>query len=627
MRSAVAIKPEPHNNNRGSNRLTRRFLILTTISSVAIVLVGLVGGHWVSTRLQEMHHNLEVRMTAGLWQREVQGNIDRIASAMSAITRDSQINSGLAKHDVAAVGRAMISTFNRLSTLGVIDNIVISDASNTLVFSGQSRSSNLLTNQALLKAALDRTIVTGPTESSAGEWKLSYATPLYFEREYVGVALLQKQLDALLESMVLSSKISASLLVDQDDRIVSIRGNPQVADIVSTHVATLRGNESLTWLSQDGRHVQSIALTIPSLQINAKLQLIYAIDNTIGYSEYRQAYAIAVIGYLVVLIVALAIVYRFVIRAGIIYSRKQATQIDALHAANADVLSLLSRLDETKAHLYQSEKLASIGQLAAGIAHEINNPVGYVKSNLTTLSEYVTQTFDALTAYQKIIVATENSDLQGEFSKIEKDFDLEFIRGDVVHLLNESLEGIERVRRIVADMKEFSHIDSTDWQPSDLHKGLDSTLNIVHNELKYKATIIKEYGSLPEVECIASKLNQVFMNLLVNAAHAIEDRGTIWIRTGIADDDWVWVEVEDTGKGIPPENVSRLFEPFFTTKPVGKGTGLGLSVSYGIVEQHGGKIDVRSEVGKGSVFRVWLPRFRHKTAEAAGQANAAAVPV
>lgn len=627
MSSAVAIKPVSHKKNHGSNRLTRRFLILTTISSVAIVLVGLVGGHWVSTRFQEMHHNLVVRMTTGLWQREVQVNIDRIASEMSAITRDSQINSGLAKHDTAAVGRSVITTFNRLSTLGVIDNIVISDADNTLVFSGQNPSLNPQTNQALLKAALDRTIVTGLTESSAGVWNLSYATPLYFAREYVGVALLQKRLDALLESMVLSSQIAASLLVDQDDRIVSIRGNLEVADIVSTHVATLRGNESLTWLSQDGRHVQSVVLTIPTLQENSKLHLIYAIDNTIGYAKYRQAYAIAVFGFLVVLIVSLAIVYRFVIRAGIIYSRKQATQIDALHTANADILLLLSQLDETKAHLYQSEKLASIGQLAAGIAHEINNPVGYVKSNLSTLSEYVTQTFDALTACKKLIVATDNAVLQGDFSKIEKDFDLEFIRGDVDHLLKESLEGIERVRDIVADMKEFSHVDSTDWQPSDLHKGLDSTLNIVHNELKYKATIVKEYGSLPEVECIASKLNQVFMNLLVNAAHAIEDRGTIWIRTGICDDGWVWVEVEDTGKGIPPENISHLFEPFFTTKPVGKGTGLGLSVSYGIVEQHGGKIDVRSEVGKGSVFRVWLPRDRIKSAEETIQADISAVPV
>jgi signal transduction histidine kinase len=184
--------------------------------------------------------------------------------------------------------------------------------------------------------------------------------------------------------------------------------------------------------------------------------------------------------------------------------------------------------------------------------------------------------------------------------------DIDYVREDIFNLLNESQEGLTRVKKIVQDLKEFSHVGRSEMQWADLHRGVDSTLNVAHNEIKYKATVVKEYGELPQVECIASQLNQVFMNLLVNAAHAIDKQGTITVRTGRRDD-WVWVEIADTGCGIPPENLSKLFDPFFTAKPVGKGTGLGLSLSYGIINKHGGRIEVDSEIGKGSVFRVCLP--------------------
>jgi signal transduction histidine kinase len=159
----------------------------------------------------------------------------------------------------------------------------------------------------------------------------------------------------------------------------------------------------------------------------------------------------------------------------------------------------------------------------------------------------------------------------------------------------------------VQNLKDFSHAGGVEeWQYADLHQGLDSTLTIVNNEIKYKARVVKEYGDLPEVECLASQLNQVFMNLLVNAAHAIVEQGTIAIRTGHEGDE-VWVEVADTGQGIPAENLKKIFDPFFTTKPVGKGTGLGLSLSYTIIDKHHGRIEVKSEVGSGTAFRVWLP--------------------
>ena len=211
--------------------------------------------------------------------------------------------------------------------------------------------------------------------------------------------------------------------------------------------------------------------------------------------------------------------------------------------------------------------------------------------------------------------------LAARVDAIGREADLAFLKEDVPDLVKESLEGLKRVREIVQALKDFSHVGETDWQPADLHAGLDSTLNIVANEIKYKATVEKRYGSLPEVTCLPSQLNQVFMNLLVNAAHAIEESGIITISTGV-DGDWVWVAISDTGCGIPPQNLNRIFEPFFTTKPVGSGTGLGLSLSYSTVSKHGGRIDVDSRIGVGTTFTVRLPI--EPPASAAGASEAAA---
>jgi two-component system, NtrC family, sensor kinase len=170
-----------------------------------------------------------------------------------------------------------------------------------------------------------------------------------------------------------------------------------------------------------------------------------------------------------------------------------------------------------------------------------------------------------------------------------------------------------RVKQIIQDLKDFSHVDESTWQMADLEKGMDSTLNVVSNEIKYKAEVVKEYAGLSDVECMPSQINQVFMNLLVNAAQAIEEKGIITIRSGMAGDE-VWLEVADSGKGIAPEHLNRIFDPFFTTKPIGKGTGLGLSLSYGIVQKHHGRIEATSELGKGTTMRVWLPLRQEESA-------------
>ena len=264
--------------------------------------------------------------------------------------------------------------------------------------------------------------------------------------------------------------------------------------------------------------------------------------------------------------------------------------------------------------LVQSEKLASIGELAAGVAHEINNPIGYIFSNFGTLQSYLDQLFDMLAVYQAA-EASAPPDLALALAAKRADIDLDFLRDDIPSLMRESKEGIVRVRHIVQDLKDFSRTDaSQEWGWANLHAGIDSTLNIVANEVKYKADVIKEYGSIPEIECLPSQINQVIMNLIVNAAHAIgEQRGRITLRTGL-DGDHVWVEVADNGSGISRENVSRIFDPFFTTKAIGKGTGLGLSLAYGIVQKHHGRIEVDTELGKGTCFRIVLP-VRHVPGE------------
>lgn len=289
-----------------------------------------------------------------------------------------------------------------------------------------------------------------------------------------------------------------------------------------------------------------------------------------------------------------------------ITARQQAEE--ALQREKEEQKSLIKKLEQAHNQLLQSEKMASIGQLAAGVAHEINNPIGYVNSNLGSLEQYVEKLFQVIDAYERAESALADTHLMDGVRAAKQNADWEYLKQDVFDLLHESADGIVRVKRIVQDLKDFSHVDQTEWQWVDLHKGIDSTLNVVNNEIKYNAEVVKEYGEIPEVECLASQLNQVFMNMLVNASHAIGEggNGRITIRSGVSGE-MVWVEFADSGKGIAPENLTRIFDPFFTTKPVGKGTGLGLSLSYGIIEKHHGKIEVESEVGKGTTFRILIP--------------------
>jgi len=293
-------------------------------------------------------------------------------------------------------------------------------------------------------------------------------------------------------------------------------------------------------------------------------------------------------------------------------ARVQSRTAD-LHALNKVLLAekerlavLVKELEAAQGQLMQSERMASIGQLAAGVAHEINNPVGFVNSNLGSLQTYVDGMLRLLSAYQQVEADLPQA-LRDQIAAVKKEVDFEFMRDDITALVSESLDGLKRVTRIVQDLKNFSHVGESEHQWADLEAGLESTLRVVWNELKYKAEVVKEFAGMPQVWCYPFQLNQVFMNLLVNASQALRDKGKISVRTGF-DESQVWVEVQDSGQGIAPEHLPRIFDPFFTTKPVGKGTGLGLSLSYDIVKKHGGRIEVNSVLGKGTTFTVFLPR-------------------
>jgi signal transduction histidine kinase len=279
--------------------------------------------------------------------------------------------------------------------------------------------------------------------------------------------------------------------------------------------------------------------------------------------------------------------------------------------------SLNKQLEQAQNRLLQAEKLASIGQLAAGVAHEINNPIGFVKSNLGTLAVYTQNLLDIAETLNTWLAAgaPQNDTLTGLRDKLAA-ADLVYLHDDLTALLQESGDGLDRVKKIVADLKGFARVDSTEYANANLNTGLDSAVNMVWHEIKYKADVVRDYGELPALYCNAAKINQVFMNLLVNAGQAIAERGSITLRTR-HDGDWVNISVSDNGSGIAPEHLQRIFDPFFTTKPVGKGTGLGLSLAWGIVNDHGGHIEVQSKLGEGTTFSVLLPVNGPNTAPSA----------
>ena len=271
----------------------------------------------------------------------------------------------------------------------------------------------------------------------------------------------------------------------------------------------------------------------------------------------------------------------------------------------SELKTALQDLKDSHEQVIQQEKLASIGQLAAGVAHEINNPTGFVSSNLNTLNKYVDKLHTFLDATDQATALSKDEKII-ELTELRKQLKIDFILEDIKDIVSESHEGIDRIKKIVMGLKNFTRKDKEDLVPININDCLENTLDIIWNELKYKAVIEKDYGDLPETSGFPQQLSQVFMNLLVNAAHAIEDKGIITIKTRQVDGN-IQVSITDSGSGISAENLAKIFEPFFTTKELGKGTGLGMSIASEIIKKHEGEISVRSELGKGTTFVIGLP--------------------
>ena len=266
-------------------------------------------------------------------------------------------------------------------------------------------------------------------------------------------------------------------------------------------------------------------------------------------------------------------------------------------------------LQNAQEQLVQSEKMASLGQLVAGIAHEIKNPLNFIYGNTGFLADYTQRLRNVLEAYEKLPSITPEERQQIETLKNQVNYS--FIKEDLQTLIDNFSEGARRINAIVSDLRTFSRMDTDALSDIDLHSSLDMSLNLLRNQYKGRVEIHRDYGGIPKIQGYSGKLSQVFMNLLSNAFHAIQEKGEVWIRTRSLNGT-VEVEIEDNGMGIPKENLHRIFEPFFTTKTVGQGTGLGLSISYGIIEQHQGKIHVSSTLRQGTVFTVRLPTIQKR---------------
>ncbi|HWN12643.1 MAG TPA: ATP-binding protein, partial [Candidatus Dormibacteraeota bacterium] len=285
---------------------------------------------------------------------------------------------------------------------------------------------------------------------------------------------------------------------------------------------------------------------------------------------------------------------------------KVRVRTEQLRAANEELRTAYRDLQTTQLQLIQREKMASVGQLVAGVAHELNNPIGFISSNVATLADFVQRLRAMLATYQEAsLPEADRSRVDARRRELQVDYALRYLDS----MISGIREGADRTRKIVGDLRVFTRTPDDVWQAVDLHEELDSSLTLLNHLLKDRVTVIRKYGSLGPVECVRSQIDQVFLNVLANAAQAIPGPGTITIETRRVGP-MAEIAIADTGLGIPPDVLRRVFDPFFTTKPVGEGTGLGLSISYEIVTKHGGEIRAESPADGGAVFTLRLPVAR-----------------
>ena len=286
---------------------------------------------------------------------------------------------------------------------------------------------------------------------------------------------------------------------------------------------------------------------------------------------------------------------------------REKEAIAALAEARAKTVEqAIENLQKTQSQLIQAEKMSGLGQMMAGIAHEVNNPLNFINGNLSHINNYVKDLISLLSLYQKNFPQA-----SPEIINYMEEIDLEFLLEDLPSLISSVEMGGHRIRDIILSLRNFSRLDEAEQKDVDLHEGIESTLLILNHKLKHNIEVVMDYESLPKILCYPAQLNQVFMNIISNAADELLETDIkykqIAIQTSVDDLNSVCIRIQDNGKGIPPEIQDKIFTPFFTTKPIGKGTGLGLSISYQIIEKHHGTIEVISEVGKGTEFTIKIP--------------------
>lgn len=288
-------------------------------------------------------------------------------------------------------------------------------------------------------------------------------------------------------------------------------------------------------------------------------------------------------------------------------NREIIRQRDEIKSSFTELENTLEKLKKAQRQLIEIEKMASLGQLTAGIAHEINNPINFVSSNVTPLRMNIKEIREVLNAYREATINGTDFEKVRKAHELEKQYDLDYMLHEVELLLNGISEGATRTKEIVLGLRNFSRMNEYELRNADIHDGLESTLVLLKNEYKNRIEIVKSYDKhLSQIECYPGQLNQVLLNILSNAIQAINGNGTITIKTKKEKGNAV-IRIIDTGDGIQRENLSKIFDPFFTTKNVGEGTGLGLAISYGIIQQHHGDIYVTSKPGKGTTFKIVLP--------------------
>lgn len=264
------------------------------------------------------------------------------------------------------------------------------------------------------------------------------------------------------------------------------------------------------------------------------------------------------------------------------------------------------KLKETQTMMVHSEKMRSLGELVAGIAHEINNPINFIYGNIMILDNYQKDLIALIDKYTSVEQQIDPASVK-DINDFKQKIDMDFLRDDIGDLIKSCMEGVERTKNIILDLKNFSRMDEMVFSECNVPKEIDTTLNILNNKIKNRITVHKDYEeNLPKIEAYGGQINQVFMNILDNAQSAIKGVGDIYITTKKVDDS-ICIQFQDTGCGIKPENLNKIFEPFYTTKPVGQGTGLGMSIAYRVIEAHNGKISVESEIGKGTKITIILP--------------------